>query len=264
MQTNVTIIGAGVVGLAVAAEFSKNSCDIVVLEKHPSFGQETSSRNSEVIHAGLYYLQDSLRGRLCVEGKRLLYKFCEEADIPHRRIGKLIVATTPQESEYLDTIHLWGVQNGVNDLEFLTAGEVSDQYPTVKGIRALFSPSTGIIDSHALMKRLERQAIGNGALMAYNTEVTDITKMQCGYTLEIREADGTSAELASDIVINCAGLQADRVAEMVGIDRNQYGYKQTLSKGEYFRLGSRSSVPGDVLVYRARPSGIIGIHTVID
>ena len=264
MKTDITVIGAGVIGLAVAAEISRTKEEVVVLEKHPSFGHETSSRNSEVIHAGLYYPKDSLRGQLCVEGKHLLYDYCEKEGIPHRRIGKVIVAAIQQESGCLDDICHQGEQNGIDDLKFLSAGELSNRYSKIKGTCALYSPSTGIIDSHALMKRLEQQAIKNSALISYNTEVIDIDSNQSSYSIKIREADGTLNELISEVVINCGGLHASRLAQMVGIDIVKYSYGQRFSKGEYFRLNHRNAIPNNVLVYRARSPKTIGIHTVVD
>ena len=264
MKTEIAIIGAGVVGLSVAAEISRPGRKAVLLEKHSSFGRETSSRNSEVIHAGLYYSKNSLRGQLCVEGKHLLYGYCENEGIPYRRIGKVIVATTKQESSCLDDIYHQGKDNGVVDLTFLSAGELSTRYSQVKGIRALYSPSTGIVDSHALMKRLERQAVKNSVLISYNTEVISIDKKHSGYCIKIREVDGAISELISDVVINCGGLYSDRLTQMVGINIIKYSYGQRFSKSEYFRLNRRNAAPNNVLVYRARSPRTVGIHTVID
>ncbi|MCX5901671.1 MAG: FAD-dependent oxidoreductase, partial [Proteobacteria bacterium] len=157
MQTvDSVIIGGGVVGLAVAAELARRfpGRSLVLLERNAACGQETSSRSSEVLHAGIYYAGGSLKARLCVQGKNLLYDFCRRWDVPHRRIGKLIVATSPDEAATLDDLMNCGRLNGVDDLEFLDRSQVKALEPHVEAMSAVWSPSTGIIDSHALTARL--------------------------------------------------------------------------------------------------------------
>ncbi|HUT26366.1 MAG TPA: NAD(P)/FAD-dependent oxidoreductase [Sumerlaeia bacterium] len=264
MDTDIAIIGAGVVGLAVAAEISRPSRDVVVLERHGSFGQDTSSRSSEVIHAGLYYPKDSLKARLCVEGKERLYEVCRKAGIPHRRIGKIVVATRPEEVEELENLEERAKSNGVLDVHLLSSEEIRNQDPRVRALAALVSPSTGIVDSHSLMKRLEFTARNRGALISYNCEATAIEKVPDGYRLSVLDADGEGVDLAASIVVNCAGLHADRIAAMVGIDVAGSGYSLRYTKGEFYKVCNRDRIPLDRLVYPLPQSGFLGTHTVLD
>ncbi len=263
-KVNITIIGAGVIGLAVATEISKRKRDVIVLEQHRSFGQDTSSRNSEVIHAGIYYVKGSLKAKFCVEGKMLLYDLCRQANIPHRRLGKLIVATNKHETRQLENLLRRGQENGVQDLHFSCKKELANYEPALRCIQALHSPSTGIVDSHALMKYLEFKAIQQDVLIAYNTKVIGINRGQNGYLLKIIDADGGKTDFISEIVINCAGLHADTIAGMVGIKIDEVGYSLCYSKGEYFKVRGKNAIPGNILVYRARKGYAVGIHTVID
>lgn len=238
-KTDILIIGAGVVGLAVAAEITarrRPGLDVVLMERHERFGLETSSRNSEVIHAGIYYPQGSLKALLCVEGKRLLYEYCSRFAIPHRRCGKLIVANTPEEIDSLGDLFDRAVANGVEDLEELNAAQVARFEPHIRAERALFSPSTGVIDSHRLMACLEQNARQKGALIAYRHLVTAIEPRAEGLRVHFRNPDGSLDVLDCGTLINSAGLQADRVAALAGIDPERAGYRQHLCKGEYFSL----------------------------
>ena len=259
-HTKITIIGAGVVGLAIAAELSKQHKDIVLLEKETSFGQGTSSRNSEVIHAGIYYPKGSLKAKLCVEGSRLLYKYCQEKAIPHKRLGKIIVALNNREVRQLDELMNKGKGNWVRDLRLMMGAELARFEPGVKGVKALYSPNTGIIDSHQLMKALEKQAQGNGCLLAYGSQLTAIQKETDGYILFVNG----EASLKTEIVINSAGLFADQVAAMTGIDMAKRKYRLYLCKGEYFSYTKPSFIKH--LVYPVPEHDItgLGVHSVID
>ncbi|MDW7738833.1 MAG: NAD(P)/FAD-dependent oxidoreductase [Bacillota bacterium] len=250
-KVNTLIIGAGVIGLAVAAELSAGSPGsyIVVMEQHESFGRETSSRNSEVIHAGIYYPRGTLKARLCVEGKELLYSLCEKWSVPYRRTGKLIVANTPEESASLDDLLSQAVSNGVDDLEDLAPAQISRLEPHIKAERALFSPSTGILDSHTLMDRLEYLAQQNGVLMAYCHQVKDIEKLSDSYRITFQNPDGSLDTIDCINLVNSAGLQADQVASLAGIDIDQAAYRQHYCKGEYFSLPSSKASLVNHLVY---------------
>ena len=182
-KIKITIIGAGVVGLAIAAELSQKYKDIVVLEKHEKFGQETSSRHSEVIHSGIYYPPNSLKARLCVEGARLLYEYCEKHFIPHSRLGKLIVASNESEITDLQELYETGIQNGVKGLTLIEKDEINKMEPNVNAVAAIYSPSTGIIDSHSLMSHLHGVANSSGVLFSFNTEVGSIEKHKNGYVI---------------------------------------------------------------------------------
>jgi L-2-hydroxyglutarate oxidase LhgO len=239
MQTvDSVIIGGGVVGLAVAAELARRfpGRSIALLERNGACGQETSSRSSEVIHAGIYYEQGSLRARLCVEGKNLLYQFCRRWDIPYRRIGKLIVAKNADEAGTLDGLMNCGRLNGVDDLELLGRRRAKALEPHVEAISAVWSPSTGIIDSHALATRLAWLASEKGAAIACRHEVVGIDKAAGGYDVRFLCPDSKQDRLQCSWVVNCAGLGAERIASHAGIKTAQAGYRLYYCKGEYFRL----------------------------
>lgn len=263
-KADIIIVGAGVVGLAIAAEIGKRNKEVVVIEQHPSFGQETSSHNSEVIHSGLYYPEGSLQARLCVEGKRLLYQLCQQQNVAHKRLGKLIVASNATEVEHLKGLARRGKNNGVEDLTLLTAKEIKSIEPHIQAIAAIQSPSTGIIDTHQLMKYLESSAEAQGVIFAYNCKVIAIEKKDAGYRVDIRDVDGETLTLFTHILINCAGLHSHKIAEMVGIDIEQAGYKLHYSKGEYFRLSGSKAGFTSRLIYPEPEHESLGIHTVID
>lgn len=263
-KPDIIIIGAGVVGLAIAQELSSIGKSVIVIEKHTTFGQEASSRNSEVIHSGIYYQKDSYKARLCVEGKNLLYDFCKRHNIPHTRIGKLIVATTPQEVQELDTLIENGRKNGLDDLKFLNRDKIKEIEPQVAAIAGIESPSTGILDAHEFMKKLESLSKSNGVLFAYNSEVADIKKTDNTYEVTISESDNKKLTIESNIVINSAGLFADKIAKMVGIDIEQSEYKIYYNKGEYFRVSNTKASLTKRMIYPTPRKYSLGIHTVKD
>ena len=258
------VIGAGVVGLAVACELSRRGSDVVVFERNDSFGQDASSRSSEVIHGGMYYAPGSLRAVTAVEGKEMLYRICADAGIPHRRIGKLIVAQDDGERESIEGLAEQGWNNGVDDLRFLSQSELTRYAPELSARHALLSPSTGIIDSHALMKYLEARTKEKDGLLCYGCETLEIRKGQSDYLLKIKEPDGGITEIAAEAVVNCAGLFADRLAETAGIDIDREGYRINFFKGEFVRVNRPERVPRDKLVYPVLPMDKIGVHTVVD
>ena len=237
-EINVVIIGAGVVGLATACEVAHRHKSVFVFEKNRAFGLETSSRNSEVIHAGIYYPEDSLKTRLCVEGKDLLYRFCDRHAIACRRTGKIVVAASEGEIGWLEGLHEQGRKNGVDDLTLLSGAEVRKLEPNIKARAGLLSPSSGILDSYGLMKRLHGQASGEGAQFVFGTEVVGIERAGENHKVRISDRDGISA-LDAHIVVNCAGLNSDRIAELAGIDIARASYRLHYCKGEYFSLDSK-------------------------
>ena len=259
-STKITIIGAGVVGLAIAAELSKKHKDIVLLEKETSFGQGTSSRNSEVIHAGIYYPKGSLKAKLCVEGSKLLYKYCQQHDIPHKRVGKIIVAINDGEVGQLAELMKKAELNWVRDLRYMMGPELAKFEPGVKGVKALYSPNTGIVDSHKLMNALEKEAVGNGCVLAYGSQLTAIQKESDGYVLSING----EPSLKTEVLINSAGLYADQIAAMAGIDIVKEKYRLHLCKGEYFSYTKPSFIKH--LVYPVPSHDItgLGVHSVVD
>jgi L-2-hydroxyglutarate oxidase LhgO len=263
-DAEITIIGAGVVGLAIAEKVSEEHSDVFLIEKHPSFGQETSSRNSEVIHAGIYYIKDSLKARLCVEGKRLLYDYCNKYEVPYNNCGKLIVATSEEEISVIEVIRQTAMKNGVDDLVVLGREQISEIEPNIFALKALFSPSTGIVDSHSLMKQYETNTINNGGQVVYGSEVTGIKRIRNGYEITLFDADKKYYSFTSRIVINSAGLTSDKVSEMVGIDDENL--KILFCKGEYFRLNPPKNRMITRLIYPVPLQNMegIGIHVTID
>jgi L-2-hydroxyglutarate oxidase LhgO len=266
MEAEVVIIGAGVIGLAIAAEVAHDFDNVFVLEKNPKFGEETSSRNSEVIHAGIYYPQNSLKARLCVEGNELLYDLCQEKRIPYRRCGKIIVATNHEEDEQLEVILTKARSNGVEDVERISKKQVQKQEPEVKAVSALFSPSTGIIDCHRLMAYLEARAKNNGVNLVYKTRVERIEKTAAhNYRIEILNPDGELFAFNTRHLINCAGLEADRIASGLGIDVSARNYQQYFWKGEYFAVSGKSNRIKTLVYPVPLPNNVgLGVHATVD
>jgi L-2-hydroxyglutarate oxidase LhgO len=264
MDAEITIIGAGVVGLAIAEKVSQEYSNVFLIEKHITFGQETSSRNSEVIHAGIYYTKDSLKSRLCTEGKRLLYDYCKKYDLPYNNCGKLIVATSEEEISVIEGIRQTAIKNGVDDLVVLGREQIAEMEPNIFALKALFSPSTGIVDSHSLMKQYETNTINNGGQIVYGSEVTAIKRIKNGYEITLLDADNKNYSFTSGIVINSAGLTSDKVSEMVGIDDDNL--KILFCKGEYFRVNPPKNRLIKRLIYPVPHQNMegIGIHVTID
>jgi len=266
MQIDTTVIGAGVVGLAVAARLSEHNRPLFVVERNTGFGQETSSRNSEVIHAGIYYPTGSLKARLCVRGREMLYRRLEETRIPYRRCGKLLVATDPAEAEQLTAIVKKAEANGVHDLEALSGDQALEMEPQVKAVAALYSPSTGIIDSHRLMRHLLSRARRNGSEIVYRTTVESVLPREGGgFDVLVRYPDGEEDRFFSRRVVNCAGLGADRVAASAGIDLDACGYRLHFWKGEYFSCQAPDGFINRLLYPVPLPNTVgLGIHATVD
>jgi L-2-hydroxyglutarate oxidase LhgO len=264
MDVDITIIGAGVIGLAIAQEVSVQNKNVCLLEKHLSFGQETSSRNSEVIHAGIYYTKGSLKSKLCVEGKWLIYDYCRKFDVPYNNCGKLIVATSEEEIKIIEDIRQTAIKNDVDDLVMIDRDQIAVLEPHIFALKALFSPSTGIVDSHSLMKQYETNAVNNGCNIVYGSEVKAIKKIAKGYEITLLDADNKDYSFTSGIVINSAGLTADKISEMVGIEDEKL--KIQFCKGEYFRVNPPKNKLIKHLVYPVPHQNMegIGIHVTID
>jgi L-2-hydroxyglutarate oxidase LhgO len=262
METaNIVIIGAGIVGLALAAKLSESNEAVYVFEKNKRFGQETSSHNSGVIHSGIHYPKNSLKAKLCVKGNIMLYEICEKYKIPYKKLGKLTVAIGEEEIEELDKLMKMGEDNGVKDLRFLDREEVKRLEPNVEVEKALYSPSTGIVEPDELMNHLYAEIRNNRAMVATETEATSIKKTDFGY-----ELSGTSVcekfTVTAKTVINCAGLYSDRIAAMIGLDTDKLGYRLHYCKGDYFRIGGRS--PVRMLIYPVPKGPGLGIHLTPD
>jgi L-2-hydroxyglutarate oxidase LhgO len=258
----VTVIGGGVVGLAVAAELARRQGTIYLLERNARWGQETSSRNSEVIHAGIYYPAGSLKARLCVEGRERLYELCQKNGLPHRRITKIITATTPSEAEALEGIYRQGTANGA-PLEMLSADQVRSLEPRIVTVGGIYSPSTGIISAHSLMDFFAHDARQNGAVIQTHCRVVGITRRTSDYEIRIDEG-GQASVFTSERVVNAAGLEADTVAAFAGIDIDSAGYRLTYARGCYFALPSSLSGCVSRLVYPVPTRDSLGVHAVVD
>jgi L-2-hydroxyglutarate oxidase LhgO len=259
-QVDCVVIGAGVVGLAIARQVAQAGAEVIVVDRAATIGTETSSRNSEVIHAGIYYPTGSIKARTCVQGKDLLYAYCIEKGIPHKRCGKLIVATNDEQLATLNRIKEKAAANGVHDLTWLEGERVSDIEPAVRCRAALLSPSTGIIDSHRLMLAYQGDAEDRGAMFAFNAPLEAGRVTEDGIELDIGGKEPMS--LCAKMVVNSAGLSAPDVARrLVGLDP-RYVPTPYYAKGNYYTLsGAR---PFRHLIYPVPEEGGLGIHVTID
>jgi L-2-hydroxyglutarate oxidase LhgO len=260
-EVQITIIGAGIIGLAIAARLSANYDNIVVLEQNCRFGMDTSSRNSEVIHSGIYYRPGSLKASLCLQGAGMLYSICKEFSVPHKKIGKLIVAQNQNEQKALEVLFENGIKNGVNGLKFIDKKDIQALEPNVNATSAIYSLNTGIVDSHRLMQLLISQAESRQVTFAYNSKVILLKKQDKGFIVGI-EQDGY--KFKSKIVINAAGLFADKIASLAGIDIAENHYRLFYCKGSYFSYGKRS--PIKMLVYPVPQDSLtgLGVHATLD
>ncbi len=263
-KTDIVIVGAGVIGLSCAERLSQEDRSVVVVEKNRSFGEETSSRNSEVIHAGLYYRPGSLKAITCIEGREILYDFCEKHTIPHRKTGKLIVATDSDEESRVERIFQNARICGVTGLRYLARKEIRAYAPDVKVRAALFCEHSGIIDSHQLMNVLYQAAQKNGVLFSFSTEVVTIEKTPAGYTVTVREPQGNEFSFGAEHVINCAGLHSDTIASRAGIDIDTDRYRLHYCKGQYFRLNNPRKYSLERLIYPPATKVSLGIHLTPD
>ncbi|UCI10120.1 NAD(P)/FAD-dependent oxidoreductase [Mesorhizobium sp. B1-1-8] len=262
-QIDCIVAGAGVIGLAVARSMAAQGLDTLILESADAIGTETSSRNSEVIHAGIYYPHGSLKARFCVAGRDMLYRYCAERAIPHRRCGKLIVATDEAQEPVLAAIRANAAACGVNDLAYLTSAEARALEPALRCTAALLSPSTGIIDSHALLLALLGDAEERGAMLSLNTRVVSGRIETACIVLEtIDTASGGRFEIATPRFVNAAGLSAITLAgSLEGLDR-QFLPTLRYAKGNYFSVAGRA--PFTRLVYPVPEPGGLGVHLTLD
>ncbi|MBD8890067.1 FAD-dependent oxidoreductase [Roseibium litorale] len=256
------VIGAGAVGLATARALCLSGREVMVLERHGLIGSETSARNSEVIHAGIYYPKDSLKARSCVEGKELLYRFCAEHGVAHERIGKLIVASDKEQVAELEGIRAKAAANGVHDLKALTKADVTALEPELHSEGALLSPSTGIIDSHCYMLALQGELEAHGGQVVLNTGVLSLSKLpRDGFSVTVA-AEGEGGEpytITCRELILCAGHDAPGLAAGIPGANPPGAY---LAKGSYFKLAGRA--PFSQLVYPVPEPGGLGVHLTFD
>jgi L-2-hydroxyglutarate oxidase LhgO len=259
-EIDVAVIGAGVVGLAIARKLAVAGREVVLIESEALIGSGVSSRNSEVIHAGIYYAPGSLKATLCVAGKKMLYDYCRARHVAHRRLGKLLVASGTGCFDRLEAIRRNAIASDVLDLELLTSQGIASLEPSVRADAALFSPSSGIIDSHGLMTALLADAEANGAALALKSRVARGRCTSDGIVLEIA-SDGLS-EIRCKSVINAAGLGAIGVAKSLDGFPHHLVPEQHLAKGNYFALMGRA--PFSHLIYPLPEIGGLGIHVTLD
>lgn len=252
------VVGAGVVGLACARALAMAGREVVILEAEDAIGTHTSSRNSEVIHAGIYYPRGSLKAKSCVEGRQLLYAYCAAQGVPHRRCGKLIVGTDALQLSELENILEKAQGNGVTDLVRLTRSQALALEPQLACVAALHSPSTGIIDSHALMLAYLGDAERHGAMLALKSAFRKAVLTNDGFELHVAGSDPVKAK----ILINSAGLKAPSAAKAMQGYRAQLAPKELYAKGNYYSLARRA--PFSRLIYPVPEPGGLGVHLTLD
>jgi L-2-hydroxyglutarate oxidase LhgO len=260
-QVDCVVAGAGVVGLAVARALALSGREVLVLEREALIGSHTSSRNSEVIHAGIYYPGGSAKAALCVRGKALLYEYCAARGVPHRRLGKIIVATEPAQEGQLAAIRAAAVANGVEDLGFLDGRDLAALEPDLRGVAGLMSPSTGIIDSHALMLSYQGEAEDHGAVIAFNTRLAAAEVAADGFEITA-EGGGEVLRLKTKVLVNAAGLFAGALAGGIAGLAPAHRREVYYCKGNYFSVAAR--VPFRHLIYPVPERDGLGVHLTLD
>jgi L-2-hydroxyglutarate oxidase LhgO len=263
-QVDAVVIGAGVVGLACAYELSRRLDSVVVVEREAGPGREISSRNSGVIHAGIYYPNDSLKTRLCVKGNRLLYAWCETHQVPHKHTGKLIVATSAQDELRLRMIARHAKDVGAGELRLMTGNEAQEQEPELRCELALHSPTSGVVDVHEFIASLAREIKEAGGAIVYHTGVDAIQKSQGGWTIQTVDTTGSQTELHTRRLVNAAGLSALDVAEQSGLPEAQRPWRLYPCKGSYFALGAGAPPTRNSLIYPLPEGGGLGVHITAD
>ena len=256
-KVDIIIIGAGAVGLAAALKIAGcTGKTTAVIERHSKFGQEISSRNSEVIHSGIYYAPEMLKSQLCVKGNRLLYEFCAPRNISHNRCGKILTALDPAEEAQLDSLYNNARLNQAK-VSRLTAKQIREMEPEVAGCAGLYLPDTGIVNAHEYMQALYYEGRQAGVIYLFGTEVIEASYNGSDYEIV------TGQEIIqADMVINCAGLEAEKVAGLIGIDTEKCGYTLHPCKGEYFKI--RRRLPIKHLIYSVPTPYSLGIHLSMD
>jgi L-2-hydroxyglutarate oxidase LhgO len=259
-KLDAVVIGAGVVGLAVARALALSGREVVIVEAEDAIGTHTSSRNSEVIHAGIYYPQGSLKALTCVAGKELLYSYCESHGVPHRRCGKLIVATDELQMEELSNIKRKAHANEVTDVHFISKEKALALEPELRCVGALHSPSTGIIDSHALMLAYLGDAEQHGAMLALKSFVAGGDVDSDGIVVHVGGEEAMSVK--AKILVNSAGLRAPSVARTLEGYRAELAPKEYYAKGNYYSLARKN--PFSRLIYPVPEPGGLGVHVTLD
>jgi L-2-hydroxyglutarate oxidase LhgO len=263
MEPTVLIIGAGVLGLACGAELARGGRRVLVIERNEAPGREVSSRNSEVIHAGLYYPAGSLKARACVEGRALLYERCERFGVPHRKTGKFVVACHADELPALEDLRERASANGAGALELVEADQLARDEPRVRAAGALWSPETGIVDAHALVSSYQAELEAAGGTVVVRTRLVGLEPVPGGWRATTASGD-ESFDLEAPWVVNAAGLEADRVAALAGLDVDALGLRQHPCKGDYFAVAPGLGRLTQRLVYPLPVRGGLGVHVTLD
>lgn len=254
------VIGAGVVGLACARALALAGHDVVIVEANYAIGMETSSRNSEVIHSGIYYPTGSLKASACVSGRDKLYEYCAQRGIAHQRLGKLIVATSDEDLSTIEGLLIKGQQNGVSDLKLISKKETLNKESELSCVGALWSPLTGIIDSHSFMLAMQGDLEDQGGMIAFNTP---LVRGEANPGHVVLETGGEApTRLQAKLVINCGGLKAQEIASAIDGFSIKHIPQRSLARGVYFDLAGRS--PFSHLIYPAPEPGGLGVHATLD
>ena len=255
------VIGGGVIGLAIARELALRGQEVALVEQHPFLGQETTSRNSGVIHAGIYYPTHSLKAKLCLQGRRRLYDYCQEKNIPHQKIGKLIVATTPTQQETLHRIHKQGLANGVEGLELIGPRKIRALESDIVALEAVLSHQTGIIDVHSLLKALEADFLHHGGMLVKNAAFQTYKRSDKAHIVQIQSENPYTVHCRT--LINAAGLHAPTLANLIHADDSGWRPIQSyFAKGHYFSLSGPHNF--NRLIYPIPETGGLGVHLTLD
>jgi len=265
MDYDIVVIGAGVVGLAISNELATRGYSVLVIEKNFTFGMDQSSRNSEVIHAGIYYNTGSLKAKLCVEGRRLLYQHCDKYQVPYKKIGKYIFAVNQDEESKMLKLLNKGIENGVENFYQDNVANMKSKNPGIKAAACLYSAESGIINSHILMESFIENLKNNDGDIVYNHKVVAIENNSSLYKVFVEMNDETFS-IESKYVINCAGLYSDQIAEIIGIDIVKEDLNIQFCKGRYYKIHSSKSGIASNLIYPIPPDNFagLGIHLTID
>jgi len=263
-RVEAVVIGAGIVGLACAYELCRRLDSVVIIEREVGPGREISSRNSGVIHAGIYYPSDSLKTKLCIEGNRRLYEWCEAHEVPHRRTGKLIVATSAEDEQRLLTIARHAKEVGAGELRLMSGSEASEQEPELRCELALHSPTSGVVDVHEFIASLVREIKEADGVVVYHTAVDEIRKAEDGWIIQTTDTVGNQAELHTRRIVNAAGLSALEVAAKSGLPDEQRPWRLYPCKGSYFALGAGAPPTRNSLIYPLPEGGGLGVHITAD
>lgn len=259
-QVDCIVAGAGAVGLAVARELALAGREVLVLESAGTIGTGTSSRNSEVIHAGIYYPTGSLKARYCVAGKEALYRYCEDRGVAFRRVGKIIVAVDAAEIPILEQYRVQAEANGVRDLRWLSNAELREREPEIVGVRSLLSPSTGILDTHEFMLSLRADVEAADGLLAFNAPIERVQVTHSGFLVDC--GGDAPATIASHVLVNAAGLHAPLLAAHINGLPSRRVPRAWYAKGHYYGLSGKS--PFRQLVYPIAGDGGLGVHVTLD